>query len=119
MTRVEICACPAASLHVSGCICAYVSLLGGEREDHIVLLRVNIPSQVSNLLRGEEKKEIRRKINIRTRRGGGGKEARIKQRKEVPRKCERLQREAQQQIKEAKLRKLEKDRKRGGGVGRV
>lgn len=37
----------------------------------------------------------------------------------MPRKCERLQREAQQQIKEAKLRKLEKDRKRGGGVGRV
>lgn len=36
----------------------------------------------------------------------------------MPRKCERLQREAQQQIKEAKLRKLEKDRK-GGGVGRV
>lgn len=32
----------------------------------------------------------------------------------MPRKCERLQREAQQQIKEAKLRKLEKDRK--GGV---
>lgn len=40
----------------------------------------------------------------------------------MPRKCERLQREAQQQIKEAKLRKLEKDRKGGkerGGVGRV
>lgn len=57
MTRVEICACPAASLHVSGCICAYVSLLGGEREDHIVLLRVNIPSQVSNLLREGRKRK--------------------------------------------------------------
>lgn len=114
MTRVEICACPAASLHVSGCICAYVSLLGGERGDHIVLLRVFHHKSLISLERGEEKKEIRRKINIRTRRGGG-KEAGIKQRKEVPRKCERLQREAQQQIKEAKLRKLEKDR-RGGGV---
>lgn len=61
MTRVEICACPAASLHVSGCICAYVSLLGGEREDHIVLLRVNIPSQVSNLLRERGGKERNKK----------------------------------------------------------
>lgn len=61
MTLVEICACLAASLHVSGCICAYVSLLGGERGDHIVLLRVNIPSQVSNLLRERGGKERNKK----------------------------------------------------------
>lgn len=53
-------------------------------------LRVNIPSQVflislERKREGRKMKEIRRKINIKKRRGE--KEAGIKQRKEVPRKC--------------------------------
>lgn len=70
--------------------CVYVSLLRGKHRDHIVPLRVNIPSQViliSLERKGEKKKE---KKDYYKRQEGKKGNCKKKKRKEVPRKCERL-----------------------------
>lgn len=71
-----------------GYFCVFVSLLRGEYRDHIVPLRVNIPSQVflislERKREGRKMKEIRRKINIKRRKRG----KKGSWNKEVPRKC--------------------------------
>ena len=77
--------CQSVSLSMCGYFCVCVSLLRGEYRDHTAPERVNIPSQVFLIsLERRRKREIRRKINIKTRK----EKKKRKQRKEVPRKCE-------------------------------
>lgn len=103
---------------------ACVSLLRGKYRDHIVPLRVNIPSQVPNLLREREsRKRRRRKINIKDKKGEKG-SWRTEKKGGAKKMCDLKSRgtRAQTQIKEhqtKEIRKGQKAEKEGLGHGEV